>query len=713
MDLERITNSQSLNFSWGKPTNVIKGQVLRRKKVVVRNKDETSGPILQPPPKPSPLPSLDFKNINKTTSVHIKRKYKKDKQKTAQQHVTVVQKQSNIESERPTYIMKKSVSEKVFTDSGKRFSDLEIHKHLVSNLEKIHFTTLTTVQEKVIPILLSGKDMLVRSQTGSGKTLAYAVPIIDALQSLAPRLKRNAGIQAIVVVPTRELALQTHELFKSINTFQWIVTSHLCGGESRKSEKDRLRKGVHVLIGTPGRLLDHIFHTCALKLNNVRCLILDEADQLLDMGFRKNIISLVEELNKAKEHNEYEPLDILKNSHNPESVEDTMEENLFTFPLRNVNNKNRQTILLSASLSHDVKELAEFVLKDQIFVEALDESESSESLVIPNTIKHFFIMSGIKNRLPLLSGMIAAKSKQNSKIFVFMASTQMVEFHYDLFTQFFQKMPPKHDNITSNDDDDDDDDLETVLDTQFFKLHGSMDQKIRKQVFTEFRLAKSGVLLCTDVAARGIDVPAVDCVIQYTGPQTDKDYLHRVGRTGRVGKSGTAIMFFTPEEEEYIPKLGALGVQLKRLHAVDFLNCLCEIMNEPDYEKAAKALQQHYENAINENKLLRYSACMAYSTWSRFYNSYPSKMRAIFDFKKINLGHYATSFGLRYTPSEIAKIVRGQVENIETPRLNEKLSNYSTDVYENKKKVKRVIGNISEFDSGLEPLKKKKRKVKL
>ncbi|KAB0802327.1 hypothetical protein PPYR_04513 [Photinus pyralis] len=707
MELERISNSQSLKISWIKPTNVIKGRALRRKKVIPNNRNnEPSTSAVRKVAEPSPVTSVGFKNFPKPTSVHIKRKHKKDKQKSSHQSDADSVKQHAVEKEPQTYIMKESVSERVFTESGKKFGDLDIHRHLVSNLEKINFTTLTTVQEKVIPILLSGKDMLVRSQTGSGKTLAYAVPIIDALQSLTPRLKRTDGVQVMVVVPTRELALQTHELFKSINTFQWIVTSHLCGGESRKSEKDRLRKGVHVLIGTPGRLLDHMFHTSALKVNSVRCLILDEADQLLDMGFRRDIDSLVEELNKSKAQEEYQPLDILKHGHRAEDVEETE-----GFSLKNPNSKNRQTILLSASLSQDVKELAEFVLREHTFVDALDGSESGESLVIPDTIKHFFIMSGIKNRLVLLSAMIAAKSKQNSKIFIFMASTQMVEFHYELFTNFLQKVSVNSDNVILDGvGSDDDSDLEGVLDTKFFKLHGSMDQKMRKQVFTEFRAAKSGVLLCTDVAARGIDVPAADCVIQYTGPQTDKDYLHRVGRTGRVGKSGTAIIFLTPEEEEYIPKLGALGVQLKRLHAVDFLNCLCEIMSEPDYEKAGRALQQHYENAINENKNLRYTACMAYSTWSRFYNSYPSKMRAIFDFKRINLGHYATSFGLRYTPSEIGKIVRGQVENIESPRLNQKLSNYTDGAQEKKKKVKRAIGNISEFDSGLQPLKKKKKK---
>ncbi|KAF2898441.1 hypothetical protein ILUMI_07734, partial [Ignelater luminosus] len=507
----------------------------------------------------------------------------------------------------------------------------------------------------------------VRSQTGSGKTLTYAVPIIDALQGITPRLQRKDGVQAMIVVPTRELALQTHELFNKINTFQWIVIGHLCGGENRKSEKDRLRKGVHVLIGTPGRLLDHVLHTSALKIDNVRCLVLDEADRLLDMGFRKDIVSLVEHLTKTKRHSEYNPMEMLKSQNSKinfeeDSVEDLEEE----FSLRNVNNKNRQTLLLSATLNQGVTELADFTMKNHVFVDALSESTSNsnnddkiESLIIPNTVNQEFILTYVKHRLFTLSALIIAKCKKNSKLFVFMASTQMVEFHYDLFTKYLKKMPVNRGKLKTGDvvlfdansdnSDDDDEEEEVVLNTQFFKLHGNMDQKMRKEVFTSFRAAKTGVLLCTDVAARGLDVPAADCIVQYTGPQTDEDYLHRVGRTGRAGQSGSAIIFLTHEEQEYISRLNEHRVFLKQRNPNEYLQQLCDIMQEPDHERAAEALQRRYETAVTKDKALHRSACF---------------------------GHYATSFALRDTPSQISRTVRGQVTNTEAPKLNKKLANH-------------------------------------
>ncbi|KAK4883441.1 hypothetical protein RN001_006760 [Aquatica leii] len=669
---QRISNSGTMNFTWGKPSNV-KGTVFRKKKPLVNTdtKVETVQNVLKNTNERS---FKKYKKKIERPTVHIKRKHKKDKQKLLNpiknnpseppQQTKAVNLFHNSQKQFSISHSSKFESEKLFTDSGKKFSDLDIHKHLISNLEKINFNSLTTVQEKVIPIGLSRKDILVRSQTGSGKTLAYAVPIINDLLTLTPRLQRKDGLQVLVVVPTRELALQTHELVNKINTFQWIIASHLCGGENRKSEKDRLRKGVHILIGTPGRLLDHIFHTSVLKLNKVRCLVLDEADQLLDMGFRKDIIRLVEELNKAR----------INSTENEGAQESNNEEN------------PRQTMLLSASLTKGVSELADFVLKNHVFIDALEEEISEDSpdrLLIPNTIEQSYILTPVKNRLVTLSAIIVAKCKQTSKVFVFMASTQMVEYYYELFSRCLLRMPLNRGQyatragLLSGDGDDSDlSDEEEVLSTQFFKLHGSMDQKIRKKVFTEFRAAKSGVLFCTDVAARGIDVPTADCIIQYTGPQTDKDYLHRVGRTGRAGKSGSAIIFLTEAEEAYVARLQQLQVRLRKLNSTDFLNCLSEVMNEPDHERAARNLQQHYEDTVRQDKDLHFSACMAYSTWSRFYNSYPTKMRSIFDFKKVNLGHYANSFALKNTPSEISKTVRGEVVNMETPRLNQKLSNY-------------------------------------
>lgn len=225
-------------------------------------------------------------------------------------------------------------------------------------------------------------------------------------------------------------------------------------------------------------------------------------------------IRLVEEIDKAKIDAEYDPLALLKGAKN-ESEEQTNEnvntETEDTQPLRNIHSKNRQTILLSATLSKGVTELAEFAMKNHVFIDALEEGSNVEilrnSLVIPDTVKQEFIMTYVKHRLFTLSALIVHMAKKNSKVFVFMASTQMVDFHYDLFIRYLINMPKnrgklKTGNVVLLDEDPDmedesEEEEEKVLDMPIFKLHGSMDQKARKEVFTAFRVASKGVLLCT------------------------------------------------------------------------------------------------------------------------------------------------------------------------------------------------------------------------
>ncbi|XP_050308151.1 probable ATP-dependent RNA helicase CG8611 [Anthonomus grandis grandis] len=602
----------------------------------------------------------------------------------------------------------KSVVEKLFS-TGKKFSELEIHRHLMSNLEKHKYSVLTNVQEKSIPTILAGKNCLIRSQTGSGKTLTYAIPILNTLVNITPKLKRTDGIQAIIVVPTRELALQTHELFGKLNTFQWIIVSHLCGGENRKTEKDKLRKGVHVLIATPGRLLDHLLHTTAFNAQHVKCLVLDEADRLLDMGFKKDIVRLVEELDNQKKHSSYDPMAMLKGEKPKEESE---------------NSEQRQTLLLSATLTKGIAELADFTMKDHVFIDALDESETTnpDHMIIPDTVKQTFILSFIKQRLVMLSALLISKAKQKGKTFVFMATTQMVDYHYELFKRYLLHMPCNKGKLKVGDvllldeiELDDSDAEEQVLDVELFKLHGSMNQQERKQVFNGFRKAEKGILICTDVVARGIDVPEADCIVQYTGPQSDDDYLHRVGRTGRAGKSGSSIIFLTHEEQDYISRLQQHKVFLKEHDTEPFLRELCDFMEEPDQHKAILALQRRYEAAISKDKELHKQACFAYSSWSRFYSAFPGKLKPIFDLKKVNVGHYVTSFGLKESPTSVAKIVRGQATKSDPKRLNRKLANHEDNEelkrpWPKKRPIKSISLTTSEFSSGLEPAKKKKKK---
>ena len=191
------------------------------------------------------------------------------------------------------------LTEEVFSQQD--FYSLGLSNILVSHMDKFGFKSLTRVQQKGIPPILEGKDVLIKSQTGSGKTLTYTLPIVNALCNMSPRVNRSSGVLAVIVVPTRELALQTFNLVQEIcKACVFIVPGILIGGEKKKSEKNRIRRGVNILVATPGRLIDHIQTTQCLKLQTVKYFVLDEADRMLEMGYEKSIAGITEALKDAK-----------------------------------------------------------------------------------------------------------------------------------------------------------------------------------------------------------------------------------------------------------------------------------------------------------------------------------------------------------------------------------------------------------------------------
>ncbi|XP_046740861.1 probable ATP-dependent RNA helicase DDX31 [Diprion similis] len=763
------------------------------------------------------------------------------------------------------------VNEAVF--SGTKFVDFDLHPFTISNLEQnMQITKLTTVQQKAIPKILSGKDVLVRSQTGSGKTLAYALPIVESLHKVRPKLTRDSGLRALVIVPTRELALQTYECFlKLIKPFTWIVPGYLVGGEKRKAEKARLRKGCNLLVATPGRLLDHVKHTEALRLHDVQCFVLDEADRMLDMGYEKDISGIVSALEEQKglprfgvkkyvkietDNSGYNPLAMLRqngkktftdedvdsmltetskivekedssfpvpeppsNTVNAQKtkpsnvtvdseveendVEDEDDDELTTrreyhsgtdsdiekegqeFPIRNEGNKRkkllpfslrdktriiasrhkinqtvesesesndsndsndsngekhpkesceavettvknqsrRQTILVSATLTQAVEKLAGLTMDNPIIVDAAKENliksggnvaEINEDLIVPQSVNQTYVVTPPKLRLVSLSAYVAGKCQAagQHKILVFMATQDMVDYHAEILTSVLCKQS-----------DEDDEDSEPLVDVEFFKLHGNMTQKERTEVFKTFRAAKSGVLLCTDVAARGLDLPKVDSVVQYTGPLSARDYVHRVGRTARAGSSGSAVIFLTPPEVEFVRMLESRRVRIRQEDMTSILDKLLgPISPHNSVQAAATALQNQFETLVLEDKEMHRRACKAYVSWIRFYASYPKDMREIFDRRELHLGHFAKSFGLRDPPQKIGGVGKTIQDNDGKKKIHDnRLSNERPKKIFTKKQggagpgskpnaLKKVrMLNTSEYASGLETVKKLKK----
>uniref|UniRef100_H3CKK3 ATP-dependent RNA helicase n=1 Tax=Tetraodon nigroviridis TaxID=99883 RepID=H3CKK3_TETNG len=517
------------------------------------------------------------------------------------------------------------VEEEIFTSDT--FTQMSLHPHLVTTLNNVfNVSTVTSVQRQTIPVLLSGRDALVRSQTGSeGKTLSYAIPVVQSLQALQPKVSRGDGPLALILVPTRELAQQTFVTFqKLLKPFTWVVPGVLMGGEKRKAEKARLRKGINILVSTPGRLVDHIRNTLSISFSAVRWLVLDEADRTLDLGFEKDLSVILNSVNSAA--------------------------------------SSRQNVLLVSPLSHrGVTRLAGICLKDSVSVAvsgpALSEPASCSPptrFAVPEALQQFVVVVPSKVRLVCLAAFILGKCKfsQNNKVIVFVSSCETAEFLYVLFSAVLRGSPTNQNAGVS-----------------FLRLHGNMQQEERTDVFQRFAASASGVLLCTDVAARGLDLPRVTWILQYTPPMTAAEYVHRVGRTARVGQAGSSLIFLTPAETAFVEELANHSISLSEIKLLDILSSL--MMDdtykgrgkyhsktssralEQETRERATVLQTDFETFVHGSAGCVAAAQSALQSFLRAYTTYPARLKHIFHIRSLHLGHTAKSFALREAPQAL------------------------------------------------------------
>uniref|UniRef100_A0A3P8P6Z3 ATP-dependent RNA helicase n=1 Tax=Astatotilapia calliptera TaxID=8154 RepID=A0A3P8P6Z3_ASTCA len=566
------------------------------------------------------------------------------------------------------------LKEKIFTSDS--FSDLDLHPHLVTHthfrLSHVH------VQKQTIPALLAGRDAVVRSQTGSGKTLSYAVPLVQSLQSIQPKVSRSDGPLALIIVPTRELAQQTFQTFqKLLKPFTWIVPGVLMGGEKRKAEKARIRKGINILVSTPGRLVDHIKNTLSIAFSAVRWLVLDEADRTLDLGFEKDLTVILNSLNSA--------------------------------------GPARQNVLLSATLTNGVTRLADVCLNDPVSIHVSgapcsdltttsavtcdpEGASQSESFAVPEALKQFVVVVPSKVRLVCLAAFILDKCKfsQNDKLIVFISSCEAVEFLHSLFTAVLSRPSANH-----------------KPPLRFLRLHGNMKQEDRTEAFQQFSASQSGVLLCTDVAARGLDLPQVTWIIQYTPPTAAAEYVHRVGRTARIGARGSSLLFLTPAETAFITELANHNISLSEMKLQDILSSLMfdDVYKgrgnsskalEQEVRERATVLQTEFENFVHADARSLQAAKKALQSFLRAYTTYPAHLKHIFHIRSLHLGHAAKSFGLRDAPQGLTAAAGPGASGSHRKNQNQARKQTGSPV--------RLI--CSEFSSGLESRDAKKKKKK-
>jgi ATP-dependent RNA helicase DeaD len=374
-----------------------------------------------------------------------------------------------------------------------KFSDLGLPESLMQALRTVGYESPSPIQAATIPPLLAGRDLIGQAQTGTGKTAAFALPALAQLTTPAGKP------QVLVLAPTRELAIQVAEAFQKYATH--IPGFHVLpiyGGQSYQPQLSALKRGVHVVVGTPGRVIDHL-ERGSLDLSQIRCLVLDEADEMLRMGFIDDVEA------------------VLKKT--PET---------------------RQVALFSATMPSQIKRIAQTYLKNPVEISIKSQTATAE-----NIRQRFWMVSGI-NKLDALTRILEAEPFEAMIVF---ARTKLGT-----------------------------DELAEKLAARGFSaaaINGDVDQKMRERTIQRLKDGQIDILVATDVAARGLDVDRISHVLNYDIPYDTESYVHRIGRTGRAGRKGEAILFVAPRERGM---LGAIEratrqkIEQMNLPSVDAVN---------------------------------------------------------------------------------------------------------------------------------------------
>lgn len=368
------------------------------------------------------------------------------------------------------------------TKTAETFAELNLSDITLRALAKLGYEKPSPIQAKVIPWALEGYDVIGQARTGTGKTASFAIPILEQLDPL-----RVCPLpQALVLVPTRELAAQVHGEFVKLAHGCPTEILEVAGGKHMTRQQKALKAGTQVVVGTPGRVIDHI-QQGTLKLSNIWCIVLDEADRMLDIGFRPDIERILRRC--------------------PE---------------------NRQTLLLSATLAGEVQKLAERYLFEPVHVDC------SQKGVTVDTIEQRYLNVSPERKFEILVKLLAREQPPQTIIFC-RTKLGTAKLHSQL-----QKALRSVPGLS-----------EMRLDT----MHGNMNQSQRDAVFKSLRNGDIQILVATDVVGRGIDVSTVSHIVNYDLPDDCDDYVHRVGRTGRMGRDGIAFSFVSRGQGELLTEI--------------------------------------------------------------------------------------------------------------------------------------------------------------
>jgi len=445
--------------------------------------------------------------------------------------------------------------------SDKSFAGLapSVSEATLNGVSDMGFVNMTEIQAQTIPHLLEGRDLVGAAKTGSGKTLAFLIPAVELIYKLKFMPRNGTGV--VIISPTRELSMQTFGVLRELLKHHYHTYGLIMGGANRDAEKQKLQKGINILVATPGRLLDHLQNTKDFLYKNLQCLIIDEADRILDVGFEEELKKIIKLLPKK-----------------------------------------RQTMLFSATSTKKTEDLVSVALKKEPIYIGVEEKNTAATVA---GLEQGYVVCPSEKRFLLLFTFL--KKNRKKKVMVFFSSCMSVKYHHELFN---------------------------YIDLPVMCIHGKQKQTKRTTTFFSFCNADSGILLCTDVAARGLDIPDVDWIVQFDPTDDPKEYIHRVGRTARgEGGKGHALLILRPEEVGFLRYLKQANVPLNEF--------------EFSWSKVSN-IQPQLEKLVSKNYFLNLSAKEAYKAYIRAYESH--SLKHIYDVQNIDLKAVGTSFGFIVPP---------------------------------------------------------------
>lgn len=354
------------------------------------------------------------------------------------------------------------------------FSQLGLNDNILKNLTKAGYETPSPIQSELIPVAVKGKDCIGQARTGTGKTAAFSLPILQQIDL------RRPGTQALILAPTRELSEQVATEIRKLCPNKSLNLAVLVGGKPLRPQENQLKKGAHITVGTPGRVIDHI-NRGNLVLKTIQFVVLDEADRMLDIGFRPDIEKI---LRKCPE--------------------------------------KRQTLLLSATMPPPVERLAKRYMQDPVMIDLSEDRVSVES------IDQYYITVDPSRKVKLLTRLLFQERPKQTIVFT------RTKRGADKLDRIFSKK------------------LKAVA-----AIHGDLPQSKRDRVLKKFREGKIRLLIATDVMGRGIDVSGISHIINYDIPEFNDDYVHRIGRVGRLSsdQKGAAFTFVAPDEGDQLTNI--------------------------------------------------------------------------------------------------------------------------------------------------------------